>query len=837
MLIFQKAWSNIVGDEGEGSLDSYLKKADMITNLSASAQHLARDNNTLVLELKLTNTGANKIGEIIDLIFNSYLPNVFNDSNELGRFLSELNSIDLLTYLYKDTYQSPMEESSSYAKHLQENIASLGAENILKGEPNFTDVKHSYFESEEGKSQWTAKGVLFQKFIHDNFNFGNLYLILLAGDKVITKISKLLIESSTSTEEHFNFFFTTGILSSNLPKNSSSASFHIAKPNVFIPYNASSLSNLKNLLQDASMKSSQSSLSYISKSSWSSTDAKLAQKGENFEIWTKLENSSSFASRIIMSFDIVYTSLKPSPENTMHIEIFSEILKIKFAEKLYAAELLDYTWEIFASLKGDCRIGFTISGFKGGVELLLSTIVAEFENLKMITSINNDEFRKSRVAVRSRYRELVESPSIVLATTGLLVVMEENIWTLEDRLDALDDIDIDCFKNFIKDSSNGPKFLRLFIQGDFDSTENISKTLNKVTNHLDVQTDSNFKEPSTVLLAPGTSYYIQRSSSEGDPMNAIAYYIQTGPRGDKYTERLTKLYSYLMSLSLVPDLRTKKQLGYVVLGGQRILRTTLGLHISVMSAGFTPAYLEHKIDEYLFSWKRQLEEMSEDEFQEQVIKPFLKNFRQPLQSTGGPESLTADLQASVSSSNLSNESGESYKLHRQLRELIFTGGYQPNSNEAADIEFISNLKRSEFLQFFQQRILPGSKTSSKMSIMLKSRMSSEEIQQQMMRLQLEAFLKMNGLRISSDKLIEIVDESKGGAISLMKGLFKHFISQGESLKLCTVVLKEVTKQVTESMKFYRNSSVNLPEDVAKITTTEITDISDFQKSNKIFYRT
>ncbi len=835
-LIFQKAWTNIVGDEGEGSLDAFLKKTDTITSLSAFTQHLARDNDMLVLELKLTNTGAKKVGEIIDLVFTEYLPKVFEDEVELGRVLSELESIDLLTYLHQDTYNSPMEESSAYAQSLQGNISSLGPENILKGSPSFTEIKQGFFESKIGQDEWTNKGKAFKSFVSNFFALRNMNMILLADGKFTKKASELLGSSTALVDENFNFHYTIGKLSFSFPRFTQNPVFHLVNKNIFIPPAALELSTLRKLAIEASIKSSQSSLSYNTKSSWSTTKAGLVQKGDCYEIWTKYESSQIFSSRLVLSFDIIYTSMESTVENTMNVEILSEILKIKFAEKLYAAELLDYTWEIFASLKGDCRIGFTISGFRDGVEALLSTIVSEFKLLKLDSSVSTDEFRKSRVAVRSRYRELTEAPSVVLASTGLLVVMEENIWSLEDRLDALDDIDAKSFKQFISDFSEGSKFLRLFVQGDIQTVDNLSVTLNQITNHLGSSRDTKFKEPSTVLLAPGSSYFIERSSSEGDPMNSISYFIQTGPRGDKYSEILTKLYSNLMSLTLVPDLRTKKQLGYVVMGGQRILRSTIGLHITVMSAGFTPKYLEHKINEYLLSWEKSLENMSDSEFQEQVIKPYLKNFKQTLESSGGPESLTADLQASVSSSNFS-EGGESSKSHRHLRELIFTGAYDPTSTEQDDINFMSKLKKDEFIKFFQQRISPSSKTSSKISIMLKSRMSSDEIQQQMMRLQLEAFLKMHGLRISSDKLKEIVEKSGGSSLSLLKDLFKFFMSQGESFKLCTVVLKEVVKQVSEGVKSYRNSAANLPENSQEVEeSTQIKDIAEFQKSNKIFYR-
>lgn len=836
--IFARAWSNILGDEGEGSLDASLKSIDAITALSAFSQHLSRNNDILVLELKLTNTGAKKVGDIVDLIFREYFPSVFNNESELGRYLSELESIDLLTYLHKDTYRSPMDESSALSQSLQQNIAALGVPNILKGSSNFMEITQGFYESKDAREKWTQKGYDFRAYLNNHFTLHNLNLVMLGDKKLINKCTDLINEPVSKTDEYFNLEFTYGKLKKLTQASfSQPLNFHIVNKNVFIPEYALNLSSLKHLLQETSLKSSQSSLSYNTKSSWSSTKAQLAHKSDTFEIWTKVEASQAFSSRLVLSFAIVSTEIKASPENTMNVEILSEILKIRLSQTLYAAELLDYTWEIFASLKGDCRIGFTIGGFKDGVEILLSTIVREFKMLNLESGITSDEFRKSRVAVRSRYRELTEASSVVLASTGLLVVMEEKIWSLEDRLDALDDIDVKSFKKSISSFTKGSKFLKLFVQGDFKSVDPLSITLNQITGHLTSAKSISFTEPSTVLVAPGSSYYIERPSAEGDPMNSIAYFIQTGPRGDQYSERLTKLYSYLMSFTLVPDLRIKKQLGYVVLGGQRILRTTVGLHITVMSAGFTPKYLEHKIDEYLLSWEKSLEEFTETQFQDEVIKPYLKNYKQTMDSSGGPESLTADMQASVCSSN-SSDVGDSMRSHKKLKDLIFTGAYDPTYDEQYDLNLIAKLNKEEFLKFFKERISPTSKSRSKVSIMLKSRMTCEEIQQQMMRLQLEAFLKMHGLRISSDKLKDIVEKTNGSAVYLLKDLFKYFMSQGESFKLCTIVLKEVVKQVSEGVKSYKNSSASTPSNALQGVeeSCEIQDISQFQQTNKIFYR-
>jgi protease AXL1 len=836
------AWCNIVGDESKGSLDQYLKSKGFSLALSAFSQNLSVGNSILIVEIKLTNTGIKNLKIIVALLLSRYKSEVFQDVHELARVLFELESIDILNYLHQDTNKSPMEEASRYAQTFLTNLKSLKPKNLLKGSNNW-DSMHN-LGSVKGDLFWPGKGEAFFKFINDVFNLDNLKLVVLGDLKVLsTVMSDVSVDGSSRSDQFFNFDYKVGkfkpesFSSSIIQENS--FKFEIIPRNPFIPKYALDHSNLQKLLLESTEQSSLASLSFVTKSIWSSTIAKLTKKEQNYEIWTKLEPSKIFNSKLFISFDIVLLDIESNPENTMMTEIITELLKFKISSMLYASELVNYTWEIQASLKGDVRFGFTVSGYSEGIDHLINIIIDEFLQLYE-DPVSVDEFRKSRVAVRSRYKELEQNNSLSMAISGLLVVLEENMWTLEDRLDSLDDIDIDSLKNFLQSFfKDNDKYTKIFIHGDIQDTESISKSINKLSNHLNSKENKvlSFEEPSTHSISPGKAYNIKRKGAKGDPMNSISFFIETGPRGDYKTRQITRLLSYLMSLTLVPDLRFKKQLGYAVLGGTRILRSTYGIHISIMSGTFTPQYLEDKINEYLLSWEKTYINMTDKEFQTTVIEPFLKNFKIDLTKSGGPESLTAEMPSSVSCSNVAN-AGESMRIHKWIRDLISAKSYQgAESNEDEDSEFFNSLTRLEFLKFFQSRVSSKFKTRSQLSVMIKSQLSTEETQQQLIQLQLEAFLKMNGLRISSEQLKQIVGSAKGNPVFLLKDLFKYFMSQGESFKLCAIVLKEAVKQVFEGVKHYKSnySETSNHNDGEGVKSGDITDIREFQKQNPVYH--
>lgn len=817
--LFETAWCDILGDESSGSLYEVLSSEGLASGVSAFSQRLACGNDVLVLEIKLTNTGFKKLAEVIGTAMHGYRSQIFGRVDELARHLFEMESVDMLSYLHQDVCKSPMEEASLYAQNLQKDL-SLGALNVLKGSNNWKAPPKS------GQEFWIERAKQFQHFNDTFFTLDNLRFVLMADSKINTSLSTLLTIEDSGTDQFFNFEYTRAKFDP-FKHQDLQFTFHFVPNNPFIPTFAQDHQRLQFLLEKSSNKALNASLSCATKSTWSATKAQLVSSTNQFELWTKPESLQVFHSKCYLSFDIISCSMDASPLNTMNCEVLVELLKLKVASLLYPSELLNYTWEANASIKGDVRFGFTVSGFTEGVPHLLNILVHAFKSLVADTEFNSDGFRRARVAVRSRYSDLVQDSSLGLALTGLLVVLEENVWGMEDRLNVLDDIDTSSFKAFLNDFYSGSKFLRMIVHGDLRFVDKLSITINKIAHHLDSKKVSSHLEPSTVLIKPGKLYSITRKGPESDPMSSVCFFIQTGARSDPKAKALTALFAYLLSLSVVPDLRFKKQLGYVVLGGVRTLRTTIGLHITVMSATLSPSYLRGKIDDYLSSWADELQNLDEKEFQADVIQSFLNTMGKNLHNSGGPESLTSEMKPSVGSSNCT-DMGDSMKLHKSVRDAIFHDDYDP-FEESKCVNCIESLTKSQFLEFFNLTINPKSNKRASISVNIPCSLSPEETRLQMMRLQLEALLKMNGLRVSSDKLKEIVDKSGGSSVYLLKDLFKFFVGQGESLRLCSVVLREVVKQLSKSLKHRGDQGGVAAADVSE----KIMDIVSFQRSNTV----
>ncbi|ODV94710.1 hypothetical protein PACTADRAFT_43910 [Pachysolen tannophilus NRRL Y-2460] len=853
--LFTEAWCQLYGDESSNSICDALKKMGYIITLLAFKLNLAEGNDTLTLELKLTNLGYKNLDQVLKIIF-KFTHNVINGNIfELGEYLSEISSIDCLKYLYEDVNKSPMSESSLYSRYLQCNLKNIGPHCLLKGSPIWHDYDHDFkggfTESKEAKKWWTSKAILFKEFLNESTNLNNFnFVILISNDTDINSISCIKKELKSPPifvkDNYFQFDYSIFQIDteklSNLDSFDKSQILYLPSKNPFLPSMVLNHSCITKELKIAADNSASSSLSFITKNHSSSIPPLLLQEGNFFQLWYKKETNLIYSSRCYLSFEIVNKSISTCL-NSICIEILAELIYLNLQKTLYQSETIGYTWEILPSSKGDSRIGVTISGFSEGVELMLKIIVCELQSL--ISGLNEKKLdyntlRKARVAIRTRYENIYQENGIVLANSGLIALMEENIWSLEERLNTLEELDLQNFKefvqNFFKVDSN---YLNLLVEGDIETSkvEQFSKLINKLIHHLNSsEIQLKLSEPSTYYIPKGRSYLYSTNSPPGDPSNTIVFFIQTGLRSDVYCRTLTKVLANMISTTLIPELRNKRQLGYVVFGGLRQLRKTLGLHITILSGDYKPVFLENKIFEYLQNWFVELSKMKESDFKKQVLRKFINSYlngSQKLDSSGGPSTLTMAQRNGTGFSN----NGDALKKHKIYWEQIASRSYNFNNllgEDDIDLSLVEKvLSKQNFLSFFNEKIL-SSKTRSSLSLHLKTSMSEEEISKEILIQQLDALLRLKGLKIPQQKLIEIVNKSNGNLTNILKELLKYFINQGCGLKLCNVIIREIAKQLGKSLRYINSSGTKYETNNFKVEVEhiEITNITKFHKQLK-----
>ncbi|GAV52979.1 hypothetical protein ZYGR_0AI02610 [Zygosaccharomyces rouxii] len=813
--IMSHLWSELLGDESPGSFGHWLQKKGWVTYSYAFVSEVAIGNSNMIIELDLTKTGFKNLSHIANVLFEQVIP-AFSQKNtlELAQFMSKQNCIDLIRFLYQNAEISPMEECANLSCLLQDDLEALDPACIFKGSPLMIDFKHSdlgnYGENKGSDLWWIGQAIKFQSFLKQFMVPSNMWVIV-SGN---TRESQF--EEFSSQEFQFDLFYEfeyfkhNGIPFRDIIGWTNDYQFMIPQLGYPMPHIASSYFQLKKILNDSTQRSQSAPLNFTIHNSLLNTVPHLVSQNRYHEMWVMPDNEDpSLHLKSIVSFEIFGLDLEACPRNTMNLEILGQTIFILISPEIYSSLKLGFTCEI-TSNKGDIRLGFTISGFS---EQLISFVKSIIETIKRIPEeadfLSKETLRRARILVRNNYENAANENCANIGSIGLYIILEKYMWTLEERLEALEDIDTENFKHFCQSFLDSKKYLSLFVQGDLSCADDINGYLHRsFTHHLDggiyETKGKTFAVETTKILEPGTNACVQHEGQKDDPNNSIIYFIQTGRRNDRTIFTLTNFTAFIMSLNLTLELRNKRQVGYLVISGLRLLSNSVGLHITIMSGG-SPIDLENKIDEYLWHLESQLQKLDEQAFHREYIRYYLQLLdggrRGDTNENSGPADLLNKLVASVQIGDSELLSSPIMKRHKKLQTQIIQEQYDfITESEAVDGSLISQLSLKQYLSFFKQYISIYSKVRSKISIMVSSSMTEKEIVNKKIFLQLETFLKIKGFAIPADELKKIVERSNGKPKSLAMELYSSFRTRSDALRLCSAVLAELFKMLAMSLR-------------------------------------
>ncbi|KAH3901017.1 uncharacterized protein SCDLUD_002483 [Saccharomycodes ludwigii] len=831
--IFTKMWCELFSEKSEGSLFENFHNLGLLTDLVAYTSNFSIENDGLILQLTLTKSGWEKVTEIVFEIQNKFLPMILLETDKLAKYLSDLNVTDLLKFIYQDTSKSS-DELCPYISDdiLQGNFDVIDPKCLLKETPFIISLDNEFCHNGKGYEFWVQKAAQFQNFLNEVMDPFKMRIILMGDMKTLDingtcNTAIIINKDDLQLDPYFEFEYVMLHHTFPPPHNpikrehvlSSTRIYNLPAENNFLPKVPFQMDLMKRAF-DASMAHSQNfEMDLILANSMNTNKPKLKRKDAKHEYWIKNEGFQKvFKSKSIISISLKSLKLKPSPSNTMMLEVLTELLGAMLSPKLYPAIKLGYSCEITPSSRGDIALEIRVSGFNKKLifllELILSTIFLLFKDERILKQ-NKKLFRKARINVRSKYMEASNENCLRLSTMGVYILLEKYMWTLEDRIDALEeDINIDSFQQFLKKYLNNKDIYVLLVhQGDIEDDED--ESINLLIDNIFCSYPSSWMKkescshsifpPETVLLTPGTNYVFEKTKISEDPNNAITYFVQTGPRDDELLYTLTVFTDFLLSLTLVPRLRFEKQLGYVVVGGLMVLTNSIGIHISCMSS-YSGECLEDSIEEYLFELEMQLssETFTNEHFKEKYIDGFIKIVGNYLENgvynkegKGGCCDLLMKIKPSFEINTENCLLGSQLSNNKKLYDTITLKRYNFdfwNESEPINVNYLKNLNLEEYLRFYREKIsIFGYKTRCKLAVAITSDINKEGIKKKQMCIQVETFLKIKGMNIPRNDLEEMVDKSNGKPSLLLKYLYKYFKNKNERKRLMAVVLKEMMR--------------------------------------------
>ncbi|OWB73362.1 catalytic activity protein [[Candida] boidinii] len=786
IMIFKNVWCNLVGDESEGTLFDVLKQQNLITELITGIPDYAYGNGFLKIELGLTVQGLNNLPKLFETVIQYHEMLVQTKlTSKISKYMSQSNFIHMYNFAYEDVSARAMAECRDIAKVLNSDINTIGVNWILNSNIffNFDDAGFpgDIQESLESKKWWILKAALFQEFLSNAVRSDNMLMTCVCKNS-----SNLgLTVGETSEDEYFKFNFNCGSYTRNksiVLDESVISKMSLPKPNIFLSdFKSTQLSLLSQL--DTVGKKMKDEIFNNNTKNFSNLDTpKLILDEEGCQLWFKKEFVNIYKGKAYLTLEFVNTYIPASPESTSFADIFTEILNEKLNTQLYPASMINYTWKITASVKGDCRISINVAGPTENLFYITNFILKYFLSLKKHLNelVSKQDFRNARIKIRRKYEKLQSSNSYLIGLLASAAIQDENLWSPETRFECLENITYDDMELYTKEFFSSC-VVSGFLNGDVPNftdenpfTESLALIKELFENNLSVNKDS-YHFPSSYVFSSANEYSIYPETSKDDTSSSIFMIFQTGFRSDIYSKTMTELTAHIMHSALTSVLRTEYQLGYLVSIDLRINNETVGIVISVLSL-YTTDYLKSVIESVLQKWCSK--NISTDELQNKYVKPFSEFYNNGIQS----EQVSI---ARLSFDAINNGANDSVmmKQHKSYWQQITdrTFSFAPNysGKDKIDLELLKNLSGDEFMKFIRTYISP--KSSSRVCINIMANSQVDKLEKDAVGIQ--QLFKSRNLDISKEKCVELMKKTDGSSFKLAAELFKYFQSQGNGLKL------------------------------------------------------
>ncbi|KAG7839648.1 hypothetical protein KL942_003259 [Ogataea angusta] len=798
-LVFAHVWSYVMGSENEVSFNSELFKAGLIKGSYSSCPLITFKDRLLQLELNLTMAGTRDYEKIFDYLIR-YTQEVFSPDpkrvKRAAKLMSQFNSIELYNFLHRDTELSASSQCRTLSQRLLED-QQIYSDWLFKNAPCWSSSDSgydgSYEESMEAQTWWKMKSEQFCAQMRSTVCKENILATLVAPGDVLAHFGK----QKYDVDPYYGFSYKI------LPITYCQSEFQVKlpRPNQFVVGQIDNQTGLYELLQSTL----ESSRNFVYAGKEETRPPELVHSSKEIQLWLK-QDCDRYCGKAYLSFEITSASIEPSVQSTLSLEIFSDIVKELLREKLYPALELWYAYDLLHSMKGTCSLVIHVSGSTVGIYNILEIITNKLRELsdKFLSLVTPAMFRQSRIRIKMKYENLRTLRSHELASLGLLSVLEPGTWPLEDRLEILEELDIETVATTAKTTLESCQLTAL-LHGDV-SMSNYQRTVDTLRTLVAEFASPRYKQLQTLSLPHGCNYRIHGFSP--DETNALVYYIQLGARRNMRDRSLARFVAYILSTFLTAKIRTQYQLGYAVFAGLRTLKDTVGVHVTIMSGDHEPLDLDAKIDDIVTEWISEFEK-SGSRYAE-IFKQFIKSLNQPVNEN-------SSLTFGVVGKSLGD--GKLIKEHQNFWNQIINQSlsFSASGEDKIDVAVIESLPFSILIKYLKTKLV--SEERSKLCVMLSTKLSHEEVATKLRPIRLQTFLTAAGLPIKREKLEQLLDQAGDSQAQLAKSLFKHYQEEGGSLRLISSTVMKLTRDV-----FARSKKTDFP----RTSSTEIINLHSWK---------
>ncbi|XP_032396923.1 insulin-degrading enzyme isoform X3 [Etheostoma spectabile] len=340
------------------------------------------------------------------------------------------------------------------------------------------------------------------------------------------------------------------------------------------------------------------------------------------KVWFK-QDDKFFLPKACLNFEFFSRYLYADPLHCNMTYLLLMLLKDDLKEYTYAARLAGLVYGLASGMNA---ILLSVKGYSDKQHILLKKIIEKMATFE-IDEKRFDIIKEAYMRSLNNFR--AEQPH-QHAMYYLRLLMTEVAWTKDELKEALEDVTLSRLKAFI------PQLLsRLHIEALLHG--NITKEsalgmMQMVEDTLIEHAHTKPLLPSQLIRyrevqVPDGGWYVYQQRNEVHNNCGIEIYYQTDMQ-NTHDNMLLELFCQIISEPCFNTLRTKEQLGYIVFSGPRRANGVQGLRFIIQSEK-APHYLESRVEAFLCTMEKAVEEMSEEAFQKHIQALAIRRLDKP----------------------------------------------------------------------------------------------------------------------------------------------------------------------------------------------------------------
>lgn len=679
----QRQLCNLLGCELPGSWCYFLKnKSQYLQSVLVSVEQVSSAQQILVCDLEMTKKGMRNIQEIISLFFFFVEERIMaTPEKDLRSLLDNFGRIEENRFRRCRPLHSSLDEVFEYACRFKTESA-VANKNFIRGYEPWGSASQSQGckNVRQALRQALTRTKMKVQILSETFMYKNSF-----SEESLTLVPE---KDEFYGFEYLKFqhFFEKAV---SLP-----ASFEIIT--YFEPFShPEPLAAVQNNFLYGKIKHRDIKIA--------SEVPVLIVNENNTKVWIQ---STPHETQVYASVSIKFSNVSASTENLSGIEILTAMLGESLEYKLYYMELVGSDWGFFPNVNGEPSILFTYRGEGYSLPNALKEILGELKSLlNNVGTYLYEKLKRARVFLRRLFKSHIESQGIAQMEVMIHLLLEGGFVPIEDRVEALELMDIETLSRLASKLLSGPIVTSTFISEGVEGVD-----INQIKNVCSFLTNENCDSglrngaPTSKILPPGAHFVFDMQGIADDPSSVVYYYIQMGSRLDNTLFSVSKLLQFLLSSTSFESLRTRRELCYSIFRGMKLFRNTFGVFLCVPAIQKDCMMIVEQIEEYLTDLEIELLGYTQKEW-ESLISRFLSSLETG-EENEFPSSLFSALLPLVSSSNF-DTSGDEFKGHwnnlfQILNETYDFGGQK--CEEPINEDLLKRMSHQTFCKFFRNRV-------------------------------------------------------------------------------------------------------------------------------------